>query len=127
MKAVYKSLAFAFAILLTACRSAVPELTDVGLLDLRTHRLAMIHPDKIEYAASVAKVGILFACFVKHPEAARDIDPQTQRELGEMIKASSNEMAAKYSREIGLREIQQILSTRCSTSANSSPPPPRQK
>jgi beta-lactamase class A len=85
------------------------ELTDVGLLDLRRHRLAMIHPDKIEYAASVAKVGILFAWFVKHPEAASALDAQTQRELGEMIKASSNEMAAKFSREIGLREIQQIL------------------
>src|SRR5689334_2570497 len=47
-----------------------PELTDVGVLDLRDHRLAMIHPDQIEYAASVAKVGILLAWFTKHPEAA---------------------------------------------------------
>src|SRR4051794_35612718 len=33
------------------------EQTDVGVLDLRRPRLAMIHPDQIEYAASVAKVG----------------------------------------------------------------------
>jgi beta-lactamase class A len=86
-----------------------PELTDVGLLDLRRPRVAMIHPDKIEYAASVAKVGILFAYFQLHPEAATSLDPVTQHELGLMIKASSNEMAAKYSRMMGLREIQAAL------------------
>src|SRR5688572_8622646 len=30
----------------------------VGVLDLKTLRLAMIHPDRIEYAASVPKIGI---------------------------------------------------------------------
>lgn len=86
-----------------------PELTDVGVLDLRDHRLAMIHPDKIEYAASIPKIGILLAWFQKHPEAATQLDPQTQHELGLMIKASSNEMATKFSHELGLREIQQVL------------------
>jgi len=86
-----------------------PELTDVGVLDLRDHRLAMIHPDQIEYAASVAKVGILLAWFQKHPEAATNLDPETRHDLGLMIKASSNEMATKFSRELGLREIQQVL------------------
>jgi beta-lactamase class A len=85
------------------------DQTDVGLLDLRRPRLAMIHPDHIEYAASVAKVGILFAYFQLHPDAATQLDPETQHELGLMIKASSNEMAAKYSRAMGLREIQQVL------------------
>jgi beta-lactamase class A len=86
-----------------------PEQTAVGVLDLRDHRLAMLHPDRIEYAASVAKVGILLAWFQKHPEAATRLDPVTQHELGLMIKASSNEMATKFSREVGLREIQQVL------------------
>ena len=86
-----------------------PEQTDVGVLDLNRSRLAMIHPDQIEYAASVAKVGILFAYFKLHPEAATQLDSETQHELGLMIKASSNEMAAKYSRLMGLREIQQVL------------------
>lgn len=85
------------------------EQTAVGVLDLRDNRLAMLHPDLIEYAASVAKVGILFAWFTRHPEAATQLDPATQHELGLMIKASSNEMAAKFSRELGLREIQQVL------------------
>jgi beta-lactamase class A len=81
------------------------EQTDVGLLDLERPRAAMIHPDHIEYAASVAKVGILFAWFALH----HDVDAQTEHELGLMIKASSNEMAAKYSRAMGLAEIQRVL------------------
>ncbi|HVT05398.1 MAG TPA: serine hydrolase [Thermoanaerobaculia bacterium] len=86
-----------------------PEQADVGLLDLKTMRLAMIHPDQIEYAASVAKIGILLAWFQLHPEPASSLDPQTRHELGLMVKSSSNEMAAKYSRQIGLRQIQAVL------------------
>jgi beta-lactamase class A len=85
------------------------EQTAVGLLDLSKPRLAMTHPDRIEYAASVAKVGILLAYFQLHPDAATQMDAATEHELGLMIKASSNEMAAKYSRAMGLREIQQVL------------------
>lgn len=83
------------------------DQTDVGLIDLKSGRIAMIHPDKIEYAASVAKVGILYAYFKLHGN--EPLDPQTRHELGLMIKVSSNEMAAKYSKEIGLQRIQQIL------------------
>lgn len=85
------------------------EQTAAGLLDLRTLRLAMIRPDRIEYAASVAKVGILLAYFEAHPEAATDLDPGIRHELGMMAKASSNEIAAKFSQELGLGRIQQVL------------------
>ena len=85
------------------------EQADVGILDLQRPRVAMIHPDQIEYAASVAKIGILLAYFQLHPEAATALDPETRHELGLMIKASSNEMAAKYSRQLGLHEIQKVL------------------
>lgn len=86
-----------------------PEAVDVGLLDLRTSRVAMIHPDQIEYAASVAKIGILLAYFRLHPEAATRLDPAVRHDLELMAKNSSNEMAAKYSREMGLQEIQRVL------------------
>jgi beta-lactamase class A len=86
------------------------EQTAVGLLDLKTRRLAMIHPDRIEYAASVPKIGILLAYFQLHPEAADGkLDPQTRHDLGLMAKASNNETAAKFSREMGLKEIQKVL------------------
>jgi beta-lactamase class A len=86
-----------------------PEDTNVGLLDLLHPRVAMIHPDHTEYAASVAKIGILYAYFKVHPEAATSLDPTTRHELGMMAKISSNEMASKFSHEIGLKRIQEIL------------------
>jgi beta-lactamase class A len=87
------------------------EQTDVGVLDLVHLRLAMVRPDHIEYAASVAKVGILLAYFQLHSEAVTTLDPVMRHELGLMIKISSNEMAAKYSRQMGLKEIQQVLNS----------------
>jgi beta-lactamase class A len=90
--------------------SMTTEQTAVGVLDLKTLRLAMIHPDRIEYAASIPKVGILLAYFQLHPEAAEGkLDPQIRHELGLTAKASNNEMAAKFSREMGLKEIQKVL------------------
>jgi len=85
------------------------EQVELGVLDVRRPRLAMLAPDRIEYAASVAKLGILLAYFEKHPEAATSLDPVTRHELGLMVKASSNEMAAKFSRQLGLKEIQAVL------------------
>ena len=86
-----------------------PEQTAAGILDLRTMRVAMIHPDLEYYGASVPKIGILLAYFQMHPEAATNLDAQTRHELGLMIKISSNEMASKFSHLLGLKNIQQVL------------------
>lgn len=83
--------------------------TAVGVLDLRTLRLAMLRPDHEDYAASVPKIGILLAWFQLRPDAATNMDATTEHELGLMIKVSSNEMAAKYSRLLGLMQIQGVL------------------
>jgi len=86
-----------------------PDEAAVGVLDLNTLRLAMIHPDREEYAASVPKIGILLAYFHIHPEASTNLNPQTRHELGLMAKSSSNEMATRFSRELGLKQIQEVL------------------
>ena len=88
-----------------------PEHAAVGLFDLRELRLAMIHPDRGEYAASVPKIGILLAYMHEHPEAARSMSEKTRSDLGLMVKSSSNEMAALFSRELGLKRIQGILNS----------------
>ena len=90
--------------------SMTTEQTAVGVIDLKTARLALLRPDREEYAASLAKIGILLAYFDAHPEAAEHIDPAAERELGQMARNSSNEMAAKYSHELGLKNIQKVLS-----------------
>ena len=87
------------------------EQTSVGVIDLRTGKSAMIHPDRGEYAASIPKIAILLAYFELHLEARQKLDPQVRHELGLMIKASSNEISAKYSRAVGLKEIQRVLNS----------------
>lgn len=85
------------------------ENVAVGLLDLKRLRLAMIHPDRSEYAASLPKIGILLAWFETHPDAANEFDPETRHQLGLMVKASSNSAAARFSQELGLKRIQSVL------------------
>jgi len=85
------------------------DQTAAGLIDMRTSRLGMLRPDSEYYAASVAKIGILLAYFQLRSAESASIDPTTQHELGLMIKASSNELAAKFSRQLGLKQIQQVL------------------
>lgn len=94
---------------LRAALGMTAEQTAAGILDLRSGRLALLNPDKIDYAASVPKIAILLAYFQRHPEAAAKLDATTRHELGLMIKVSDNAMAAKYSRLLGLKEIQQVL------------------
>jgi beta-lactamase class A len=81
----------------------------VGVLDLNRLRIAMIDPDREEYGASVPKVGILLAYFQLNPDAATNLDATTRHELGLMAKQSNNEMASKFSHELGLKKIQQVL------------------
>ncbi|MBX3736671.1 MAG: serine hydrolase [Candidatus Didemnitutus sp.] len=82
--------------------------TSVGVLDLRTLRLAWVRPDRIDYAASVPKVAILLGWFAAHPEPAA-LDATTRHELGLMIKQSDNELAAKFSQQLGLGFIRGVL------------------
>ncbi len=83
--------------------------TSVGFYDFRTGRLALVRPDRLDYAASVAKIGILYAWFHFHPEAVVALEPEIRHQLGLMAKASSNTAAARFSRELGLPEIQRVL------------------
>jgi beta-lactamase class A len=86
------------------------EQCATGVLDLRSGAVGMTNPDRIEYAASVAKIGILLAWFETH--SLSEFDARVRRELGLMVKASSNEMATRFSEEMGLRRIQEILNER---------------
>jgi beta-lactamase class A len=83
--------------------------TAVGVLDLNTPRLAMTYPDREEYAARIPKIGILLAYFQLRPEAAANLDAQTRHELGLVAKASDNDLAAKFSQQLGLTNIQAVL------------------
>jgi beta-lactamase class A len=95
--------------LLRARHGMTADHTAVGVLDLHLGRLALLRPDRVEYAASVAKIGILLAWFQLRPESATNLNVATKHDLGLMIKASSNEAASRFSRELGLQQIQKVL------------------
>lgn len=84
------------------------EFTSAGVLDLRTLRLAWVRPDRIDYAASVPKIAILLGWFAAHQNLT-DLDATTRHELGLMIKQSDNELAAKFSQQLGLDFIRGAL------------------
>ena len=86
-----------------------PEQTAIGALDLKTLRLAMVRPHQLMYGASVPKISILLAFFEFNRQAIQDLDASTRQELGLMIKKSSNEMATRFSRPLGLAAIQRVL------------------
>lgn len=80
-----------------------------GVYDLKTGRLALVNGDTMFYAASVPKIAILLAYFEKFPQTAEKCDWATERELQLMIKRSSNEVAAKYAKIVGLEFIRETL------------------
>ena len=59
---------------LRARHGMTTEHTSVGVLELHTLRLALLRPDRIDYAASVPKIGILPAtgCTTRRSSAGRD-------------------------------------------------------
>ncbi len=83
--------------------------TAVGLLDLKTLRLATINPDEAEYSPSAPKAGVILAYFQLHPEAATNLDPKVRTELGQIAKAANHELTAHYSQQLGLKTIQEVL------------------
>jgi beta-lactamase class A len=95
---------------------AIPDAERAfGVLDLgasdatNTPRLAMIHGDRLFYAASVPKIAIVAAYFAKFPDAAETLAPNVARELERVLKLSDNDLAAKYSQLVGLEYIQAWL------------------
>ncbi|MEM7232296.1 MAG: serine hydrolase, partial [Planctomycetota bacterium] len=81
-----------------------------GVLDLQDERLAWIRPDATFYGASVPKICILLAYLEQN--SPTDIDAQTKLELELMIKRSDNDLSAKYSRLVGLQNIQNLQRSR---------------
>ncbi len=83
-----------------------------GVIDLTGNRLALINADQIFYGASVPKICIVLAYLDQHPEYADNMPADIERELELVIKRSDNDLAAKYSRLVGLDNIQELLQSK---------------
>ncbi len=85
-----------------------PQSRAIGVVDLTRPRVAWLRPDAIFYGASVPKICILAAYFERFGGAEAKLSSEVERELGLVIKRSSNELAAKYSQLVGLEAIQAL-------------------
>lgn len=73
-------------------------------------RLAMLRPDALFYGASVPKIAIVWAnLMADRKPGGTPPEPAQDYELGRVIKQSDNDLAAKYSRRVGLDFIQGLL------------------
>ena len=66
--------------------------------------------ERRQWPRDAAELYLLAGCLsALMAAAATNLDSITRHELGMMAKISSNEMAAKYSQQMGLRQIQAVL------------------
>lgn len=85
-----------------------PERRCCGVLDLASGAVAMVRGNAMMYGASVPKIGILLGVFATRPDPARPLARDEFRELALMIRASDNDLAAKYARRVGLPRLAEL-------------------
>jgi beta-lactamase class A len=72
-------------------------------------RVASINGDEMLYAASLPKIAILLGAFEKIAEGKMKLDGETERQLVEMIRVSSNRAATAMMNEVGKDYIARVL------------------
>lgn len=105
----------------TALRAEVPKLVErlvaegrAGLVvadisDEYNPRVASFDGERMNYAASLPKVAILYAAFVEIDRGALTLDATLEDQLTRMIRNSSNEAATTVYKLVGPERIAEIL------------------
>jgi beta-lactamase class A len=86
----------------------------VALVDLSgpgAPRLAMVNGDRMMYAASLPKIGILLGAFVQAERGRLVLDPPTVASLNRMIRVSSNQDATAMLEKVGEGNLVDILTS----------------
>lgn len=84
----------------------------VGLVDLSDPtavRFAAVNGEKMMYAASLPKIGILLAAYVAFEDGSLAETPEVRKELSDMIRVSSNRAATAVIDRLGLDKISAVL------------------
>lgn len=72
-------------------------------------RFASVNGDVMMYAASLPKIAILLAAYQCFEDGLLDETPEVHKDLGEMIRKSSNGAATRMINRIGMRKIEEVL------------------
>jgi beta-lactamase class A len=92
-----------------AVREKKLALVLVDVTDFRRPRLAELNSREMMYAASVSKLGILFAAFVLIERGELELDEATRESMERIVRKSSNLETARLFDRIGGPRIAEIL------------------
>ncbi len=83
----------------------------VDVTHLERPRLASVNGDRMMYAASLPKIGILLAALYDVERGHMALTRSLKRSLTDMIRVSSNEEATRVMNLVGKRRVNQILAS----------------
>ncbi|HNP65550.1 MAG TPA: serine hydrolase [Woeseiaceae bacterium] len=83
----------------------------IGLVDLSgdAPRFARVNGNEMMYAASLPKIAILIAAYASFDDGSLKETPEIRKDLGDMIRVSSNSAATRMIDRIGMKKIQAVL------------------
>lgn len=81
----------------------------VDITDPDAPRYAAIDDDRMRYAASLPKIGILLGVFDQVDRGNLEYSPELREELERMIRNSSNRASSAMIRRVGFQEIADVL------------------
>jgi beta-lactamase class A len=83
----------------------------IGLVDLSGEipRFARVNGDKMMYAASLPKIAILLGAYASFEDGSLEETTAVHKDLGDMIRVSSNAAATRLIDQIGMKKIQSVL------------------
>jgi beta-lactamase class A len=81
----------------------------VDATDLEHPRVAAVNGDEMMYAASLPKIAVLLGAFEKIAEGKLRLDAETERQLEDMIRVSSNAAATAMARKVGKQYIARTM------------------
>ncbi len=83
----------------------------IGLVDMSggTPRFARVNGNQMMYAASLPKIAILLSAYVSFEDGSLPETAEYHKDLGDMIRVSSNSAATRLIDAIGMKKIQTVL------------------
>lgn len=83
----------------------------IGVVDLSgdTPRFARINGNQMMYAASLPKIAISIGAYASFEDGSLKETPEMRKDLGDMIRVSSNSAATRMIDRVGMKKIQTVL------------------
>ncbi|HNP35148.1 MAG TPA: serine hydrolase [Woeseiaceae bacterium] len=83
----------------------------IGLVDMSgdTPRFARVNGNKMMYAASLPKIAVLVAAYASFEDGSLVETEAYRKDLGDMIRVSSNSAATRMIDAVGMKKIQDVM------------------